>query len=314
MAATIEWFRGVDRSTYWCDQAKERRPTALVWGSRGWIGGQFTPLLVARGFTVVAATSRADDRAAVTAEVAAVAPTHIVSLIGRTHGEGFSTIDYLEQPGKLLENMTDNLYGPLVLASVANAKGCHMTYLGTGCIFSDDGTAAHAFTESDAPNFFGSAYSTVKGFTDRLLTAEYADSCLNVRIRMPLSGVPGPRDFISKLVSYAKICSVPNSMTVLPDVLPCIVECMERGVTGPLNATNPGTIDHNTVLTLYKELVDPSHTWENIEEAELLSTCVKSARSNNALDTTRIQSLFPSLPPIHESVRRLLGTFRREAM
>ena len=314
LANTIAWFKSVDRTTYWCDQApvaKEKK--VLVWGGRGWIGGQFLPLLGARGFTVVEATSRANDRTAVEAEVAAQKPTHIVSLIGRTHGPGYSTIDYLEQPGKLVENMTDNLYGPLVLASVAKATGCHMMYLGTGCIFTDDGSG-HAFTEADTPNFFGSAYSTVKGFTDQVMAKDYADSCLNVRIRMPISSSPGPRNFITKIINYKKICSIPNSMTVLDDILPCIIECMERRIVGPLNATNPGTIEHNTILGWYKELQDSAHTWESIGQEELLSSCVKSARSNNTLDTTRIQSLFPSLPTIQASVRRLLETqsFRTE--
>ena len=97
-------------------------------------------------------------------------------------------------------------------------------------------------------------------------------------------------------------------MTVMEDVLPCLVECMERKVVGPLNATNPGVIEHNTILGWYKELQDPGHVWENVDTKELLASCVKSARSNNTLDTTRIQSLFPSLPTIGESVRRLLET------
>jgi 3,5-epimerase/4-reductase len=95
---------------------------ALLWGGGGWIGGQFKEVLAKRGWTVVEAKSRADNRAAVKAEVEAVKPTHIVSLIGRTHGPGYTTIDYLEQKGKLVENMKDNLYAPLVLAGVAKEK------------------------------------------------------------------------------------------------------------------------------------------------------------------------------------------------
>ena len=305
LSNTLEWYRRIEKTTYWCDRKEGIK--VLVWGSRGWIGGQMTALMRARGFTVVEAASRANDKGGVEAEVAAHLPTHIVSLIGRTHGEGFTTIDYLEQSGKLLENLTDNLYAPLVLADVAKTHGLHMLYMGTGCIFTDLGTG-HAFKESDVPNFFGSAYSTVKGITDRLMAEQFSETCLNVRIRMPISATPGPRNFISKIIQYRNICSIPNSMTVMEDILPCLVECMERRIVGALNATNPGTIDHNTILGWYKELQDPSHTWTNIDTAELLSSCVKSARSNNTLDTSRIQELFPSLPTIQTSVRRLLET------
>jgi len=316
LTKTVEWFKTVDKETYWVT-VKERR-VALVWGGKGWIGGQFTAILEepSRGWTVLQAESRADDKRAVEDEVKRKNPTHLVSFIGRTHGPGFTTIDYLEQTGKLVENMNDNLYGPIVLASVAKANKLHMMYMGTGCIFEYD--AAHplggkGFTEDDVPNFFGSSYSTVKGYTDRLMASEYADTCLNVRIRMPISSQDGPRNFISKIIAYPKICSIPNSMTVLDDILPMLAECMEKNVKGTLNATNPGVIDHRTILTWYKELQNPDHTWEEITNDILVTTQVKGARSNNYLETTRIQSLFPAILPIGESVRKILETNRFKA-
>jgi UDP-glucose 4,6-dehydratase len=304
---TIRWFQQVDRSTYWSNTKRK----ALLWGGNGWIGTQFKQSLRQKGWEIVDASSRAQNRGDVEREVESIQPSHIVSLIGRTHGPGYSTIDYLEQSDKLKENMQDNLYGPLTLASVAKSKQIHMMYLGTGCIFEYD--SAHTldngvgFTEQDAPNFFGSAYSTVKGYTDRLLAEEYGDSCLNVRIRMPISSMDHPRNFISKILSYKKICSIPNSMTVLDDILPCLVECMERRVTGTLNAVNPGAIDHSTILSLYTQYQNKDHTWECISKETLLTSCVRGARSNNLLDTTRLKTLFPSIPDIQTSVERILN-------
>jgi UDP-glucose 4,6-dehydratase len=348
LARTVEWYRVADRSAYWMEGgdlppalwaggpppsplAAQRcmevdRKVALVWGHRGWIGGLFRRVLEQKGWTVIGAESRADSREAVREEMLRIRPTHVVSLIGRTHGPGFGTIDYLEQSGKLVENVKDNLYAPLTLASVAAELGLHMLYMGTGCIFEYD--AAHplptfeadgttpvrshvaAFSESALPNFFGSSYSTVKGFTDRLMEELYGDTCLNVRIRMPISSEDNPRNFISKIIAYPKICSIPNSMTVLDDILPCLVDCMDKKVVGTLNATNPGVIDHHTILTWYKELQNPAHTWTEVTGEELVATLVKGARSNNYLDTTRIESLCPGLPTIHDSVRRLLERHR----
>jgi UDP-glucose 4,6-dehydratase len=326
---TVEWYRGVDKGAYWADvqgfgtelaNTKSNEKIALVWGHRGWIGGLFRAVLEQKGWTVVGAESRADSREAVLREMARVRPTHVVSLIGRTHGPGFGTIDYLEQPGKLVENMKDNLYAPLTLASVAAELGIHMLYMGTGCIFEYD--AAHpmpsatgsaepaGFSEAALPNFFGSSYSTVKGYTDRLMEELYGDTCLNVRIRMPISSQDNPRNFISKIIAYPKICSIPNSMTVLDDILPCLADCMEQKVVGTLNATNPGVIDHTTILTWYKELQNPSHTWEEVTNRELVGSLVRGARSNNRLETDRIEALCPTLPPIGVSVRRLLQTHR----
>ena len=99
----------------------------------------------------------------------------------------------------------------------------HYTYLGTGCIFSydkdeDDNVYGSSFTEMDLPNFFGSEYSIVKGFTDRLMH-QLEDTVLNLRIRMPIIDKDCSRNFITKITNYEKICSVPNSMSVLPELL-----------------------------------------------------------------------------------------------
>ncbi len=306
---TVDWFRHVDRAEYWVDAAPQHH--ALIWGGRGWIAGHFIKALEARGWKTTIATSRADDRKAVLTEIEAVAPTNLVSLIGRTHGPGFSTIDYLEQPGKLVENMRDNLYGPLCLAEASRATGKHLLYMGTGCIFDyDEGHelgSGKGFTEQDKPNFFGSSYSVVKGYTDQLM-ANYPN-VLNVRIRMPISSEDGPRNFITKIINYKKINSIPNSMTVMDDILPLLVRAMEDGVVGTLNATNPGVIDHGEILSLYKELQNPDHTWEEIDKQELLGSCVKAARSNNMLDTRRIEELYPELPAIKKSVYNLMSKY-----
>jgi nucleoside-diphosphate-sugar epimerase len=310
---TVTWFKSVDRSSYW----SSTKNIARVWGGRGWIGGQFKKVLEAKGWNVVDAVSRADDREAVFAETDITRATHIVSLIGRTHGPGFTTIDYLEQKDKLLENINDNLYGPLVLAGVAKEKGLGMMYMGTGCIFEYDqdhvcdvSGNCKGFTEDDKPNFFGSSYSTVKGFTDRLMAEEFGNTVLNVRIRMPISSMDGPRNFISKIIAYKKICSIPNSMTVLDDMLPVLADLLKAGVKGTLNAVNPGVIDHHTILTWYKELQNPEHTWEEITNGTLVSTYVKGARSNNMLDTTRLVSLAPSIPSIGDSVRKIVEQYK----
>ena len=305
---TIRWFQQVDRTTYWSNTKRK----ALVWGGKGWIGTQFKPILIEKGWEVQDAVSRAQNRKDVEKEIEEAQPTHIVSFIGRTHGPGFSTIDYLEQKGKLHENIQDNLYGPINLASIAKSKNIYLMYIGTGCIFEydEEHTEENAcgFTEKDAPNFFGSSYSIVKGYTDRLLSEEYNENCLNVRIRMPISSNDHPRNFISKIIAYKKICSIPNSMTVLDDILPKLAECMEKRITGTLNAVNPGVIDHDTILNWYKQYQNKDHVWESITNQTLVESCVKGARSNNRLDTSRLQMLFPDIQNIETSVETIMKT------
>jgi 3,5-epimerase/4-reductase len=280
----------------------------LVYGSKGWIGGMVVSELVKKGEQVVAAEARADQEDAVEQEIQAVQPDRIICLIGRTHGPGFSTIDYLEQKGKLVENVRDNLYSPVVLALLGKKYGIHVTYLGTGCIFTYK-DEERVFTEDDRPNFFGSGYSTVKGFTDRIMHF-FSDSTLNLRIRMPIVGYHHPRNFITKITTYEKICSIPNSMTVLPDMIPILIQLAADKKTGTLNLTNPGVISHNEILSLYKQHVDPSFEWKNFtleEQAKILL----SERSNNELDAGHLKDLVPSIKNIKESVEDLFKAWSR---
>ncbi|ESL08135.1 hypothetical protein TRSC58_04167 [Trypanosoma rangeli SC58] len=280
----------------------------LVWGHKGWIGQAFMQLLGDSGFEAVGAESRADDVAAVEHELRVVQPDRVVSFIGRTRGGRHLTIDYLEQPGKLMENMRDNLWAPVVLAQVCARHGIHFTYLGTGCIFHYD-EAEHrlggdGFDEAAAPNFFGSSYSTVKGYADRLMHLLFNATALNARIRMPISADNSPYNFITKIANYKKVVNIPNSMTVLPEMLPILMQLSLDKVTGTINLTNPGAISHNEVLELYKRHVDPAYTYENFSVDEQ-NKILLSARSNNLLDTRRLQQLFPHVNDIHTAVEKV---------
>lgn len=277
----------------------------LIFGYKGWIGQQVIKLLEKDEHTVITSDVRADDEKNVEKLVTEVLPDRVVSLIGRTHGIGYSTIDYLEQKGKLVENVRDNLYGPLSLAFVCKKYNIHYTYLGTGCIFSG---YDQEYTENSNPDYYGSSYSVVKGFTDRLMK-QFESDVLNVRIRMPITSESNNvRNFIYKITHYEKICSMNNSMTVLPELLPKMIDMAEKKVTGTINLTNPGGITHNEILDMYKEIVDPSFTWQNftVEEQDKI---LLSGRSNNVLDTSKLQELYPDIQPIKESIRNVLENY-----
>lgn len=285
----------------------------ILYGHRGWIGKQFIEILEKQHINYVLGKKRTEEQD-LEEEILESKCTHVLSTIGRTrgvyNGKQYTTIDYLEQPGKIVDNIRDNLYGPLCLVNITKKHNLHLTYLGTGCIFEYD--KAHTlqnsigFTEESKPNFFGSSYSIVKGFTDQLM--KQYNNVLNLRIRMPITGEPNPRNFITKITTYEKICSISNSMTVLDSLLPIAVDMITKSLTGTVNLTNPGSISHNEILQLYKDIVDPYFTWKNFsieEQAKILA----SARSNNLLDTTYLESLY-NIEPIYDAVKQALYTYK----
>ena len=290
----------------------------LVYGSNGWIGSQFTKLLELNNVIYCEGKSRVDNIDDVISELLKTSPTHVIAFIGRTHGKIgekiYTTIDYLEEPNKLQDNVRDNLFSPLVLAFLCQKLNLHFTYLGTGCIFKYDeehlfGQEVNGFTEDSLPNFFGSSYSTVKGFTDQLMKF-FDNSVLNLRIRMPITAEYNTRNFITKITTYEKICSIPNSMTVIPELLPKVLDMMKNRVTGTINLTNPGLISHNEILEMYKEIVDTNFVWKNFSEKEQRKI-LTSDRSNNYLDTQKLEQMYPDVKNIKESVRDVLNLYKQ---
>lgn len=289
----------------------------LIFGGNGWIGNQFAEILYKKNVEFKIGESRVDNEKSLSNEIEEYEPTHIICFIGRTHGtinnKVYSTIDYLEQKGKLYENIRDNLFSPILLSELCKNRDIHFTYLGTGCIFKFDeehpfATEENGFTEDSLPNFFGSSYSIVKGFTDRLMKV-YESSALTLRIRMPITGEKNPRNFITKITTYPYICSIPNSMTVLPEVLPLVLDMMMNKTTGTINLTNPGLISHNEILEMYKEIVDPSFTWKNFTKEEQ-SKILDCDRSNNFLDTKKLELLYPNILTIKEAVQKCLENYK----
>ena len=287
----------------------------LVYGSKGWIGQQFIKILKDKNIEFIEGLSRTDNENTLLGELEKIKPSHIISFIGRTHGtyeeQKIGTIDYLEKKGKLVENVRDNLFSPFLLAHYCSLLNIHYTYLGTGCIFTYDeehpfGLEKDGFTEESVPNFFGSSYSIVKGFTDRIM--KLYKNVLTLRIRMPITETLNDRNFISKIVNYEKICSVPNSMTVLPELLPYALDMLINNKTGIYNFTNPGLISHNEILEMYKEIVEPNFTWNNFSIEEQ-NKVIASERSNNFLETEQLTTLYP-VKNIKVSVRECLIKYK----
>jgi 3,5-epimerase/4-reductase len=279
----------------------------LLYGWRGWIGGQIMDILKTQEIEYICSKNRVNKYSDIYEEVKEHGITHIISTIGKTSGyvgdKLIPNIDYLEENGKLVENLNANLYIPIMIAMVAKEMNIHYTYMGTGCIFTyDDNDIDYKFTEEDEPNFTGSSYSTVKGYTEKLL--KLYDNVLNVRIRMPITYDKHEKDFITKISKFNKICSIKNSMTVLDDLLPVMVDMLKKNKTGTINLVNPGVIEHNEILEMYKQYINKEHNWESISYDDIRKI-LKSDRSNNELSTIKLQEMYPDVPDIKTSIKRI---------
>lgn len=119
---------------------------------------------------------------------------------------------------------------------------------------------------------------------------------------MPISSdLSNPRNFITKISRYSKVVNIPNSMTVLDELLPISIEMAKRNCRGIWNFTNPGVISHNEILELYKKYIEPGFKWVNFNLEEQAKVIV-AARSNNELDAAKLKKEFPDMLSIKDSI------------
>lgn len=285
----------------------------LVFGGNGWLGKQIVALLKKeKKNDVIVSDIRVDNEFELIQELNEYSSTdRVVCVIGRTRGEGTNNIDYLEGRDKMSINIRDNLYSPILLALHCKDRNIHMTYIGTGCIFNDTEKKRH-FTESEDPNYFGSSYSIVKGYTDRLMRSKIlCGDVLNIRIRMPVTDIPEKNNFITKLVSYDHIIDIPNSVTVLPNLLPYLLQLIEMAYKGTINFVNPGAISHGRVMQLYKQFVNHSYLWKHfsLEEQDKI---LLSGRCNTVLSTTKLTTLFPDMLTAEQAIIECMKRYREK--
>ena len=278
----------------------------LVFGARGWIGAQMSTLMTGRGWRVVAAKSRMENYAEVRQELDDVRPDVVVVAAGLT---GRPNIDSLESCKP--ETSLVNVAGTVLLASECSRRGIYVTTFATGCIYEYDAThpvGGRGFTEDDAPNFTGSYYSRTK-IAAELATRELPGHLL-LRVRMPISSDGSPRCFVTKIARYARVVDVPNSVTVLADLLPVALELIAARTTGVFNFVNPGPVSHAEILDAYKAIVDPGFTYSVMDMATH-DTVVVARRSNNCLESAKLQAAAAAagvhIPTALDSVKRLFA-------
>lgn len=260
----------------------------VIFGAAGFLGKRFTDRYPE------AVTPKVDiaDAKAVAECLDREKPDVVINCAGKT---GRPNVDWCEDHKD--ETVHSNVIGPLVLQEACATRGIYWVHLSSGCIYEGD-NGGRGFAESDPPNFSGSFYSRTKSWSDQILK-EFP--VLQLRIRMPFDGSTDPRNLLMKLRAYSRVLDVQNSITHLPDAVDAAVQLIEKRVTGTFNIVNPGTMSPFDVMLRYKEIVDPSHTFEKLTLEDLPSV-TRAARSNCTLSVEKLTQNGIDLPPVSEAM------------
>ncbi len=81
-------------------------------------------------------------------------------------------------------------------------------------------------------------------------------------------------------------------------------QLMEKKASGIFHVTNPGTMKHRELISLYEEMVDPAHKNEWISNDDLVKQGLATkGRSNNFLSSERLTEFGIQMRPVQEALR-----------
>jgi dTDP-4-dehydrorhamnose reductase len=177
---------------------------------------------------------------------------YVVNCAGVT---GFPNVDACEKNKS--ETLNGNAIFPIRLFEECDRYNVKFAHFSSGCIYQG------AINNVDAdPNFFGSIYSISKGVSDIAIK----NKALMFRIRMPFTGIDEQKNYLTKVLKYAKegklIDFGQNSLTDHDEAVRVACQLVLQRVTGTHNLVNSGSVNMHELADMLK--INPE--WYTPEE------------------------------------------------
>lgn len=252
---------------------------------RGWTGKKVIAELMNRNHIVTAC-----DHKNALAEAADGVYDWVVNCAGMTGSPNVDACE-LDREGTTYANA---IFPALLYKSCEeNWHKPRLAHFSSGCIY--QGEISHV---NDDPNYFGSIYSVTKGVSDLYLK----DRALVFRIRMPFTGLNEKKNYLTKVMNYAKnaklIDAGQNSLTDLDEAVRVACDLIEDGESGPVNLVNEGSVNMHELVELMGIDNVQWFTPEEFKEATLASrsTCTIPAH--------------PAMRPVREALVEALAKMK----
>ena len=276
----------------------------LLLGASGYIGGLFKGALVKRNFQTLS-PSRAEMNYC-SFEVLRRYIRELGGIDFLINAAGFTGKPNVEQcEVKREETIQGNLLLPQMLSHLAAVEDFRWMQIGTGCIYEGDNGGA-GFTEADEPNFSFkynncSYYSGIKALAEAYLKED--SRCYVARLRIPFDENDGPRNYITKLLTYPKTYDNINSISHIGDFVQTCLDLYEGNCpSGIYNITNEGGISTREVVTMIQEILNPAREFEYFTNDKEFYEVAKTPRSNCVLNVDKLASVGLPMRPVREAL------------
>ncbi|MBC2604431.1 sugar nucleotide-binding protein [Pelagicoccus albus] len=303
---------------------------ALV-GSTGYVGTAFRQLLETKGvdFTSLSGRDIANGSKAEFADaLKATGAKFLVNCAGYT---GKPNVDACElDKGNCLDG---NAVLPGLIREVCGDLSIGWGHVSSGCIFGGERPGGGGWREDDAPNFSFrkppcSFYSGTKALGEEVLGYRETDRGEGEwpawehesspegyvwRLRIPFNEIDNPRNYLTKMQSYACLLQATNSLSQLEDFVTACFACYEQDVPkGIYNVTNPGAVTTSQVVDLIKSSGVNGKEFKFFEsEDDFMSKAAKTPRSNCILDDSKLKAAGVVMRPVEEALEWSLKNWKK---
>lgn len=289
--------------------------TQPIWilGASGYVGGAYQRLLDKKG-VAYRTLPRSDldyyNVSTLTDALREAKPAFLVNCAGYT---GKPNVDACEL--HKTETLLGNAVLPGILRQACEATGTPWGHISSGCIFTGRRVDGGGFRETDPPNFSFrtnncSFYSGTKALGEEVL--EGAENCFIWRLRIPFNEVDSPRNYLTKLMRYARLLEAENSLSQLDEFVASTWECWEKRVPfGMYNVTNPGSVTTREVVDL---IVKSGVSKKNFEffanESDFMEKAAKTPRSNCVLDSSKLLASGIVMSHVRDAIAKALKNWK----
>jgi len=287
----------------------------LLLGASGYVGSAYQRFLAGREIAFHAADRSKHDylqKEGLRKLIAEIQPEFVINAAGYT---GKPNVDACEiHKTECLEG--NGVFPGLVKEACAEAK-LPWGHVSSGCIFTGSRSDGSGFREEDAPNFTFrqnncSFYSGTKALGEEIL--QDAPQCYIWRLRIPFNHIDNPRNYLSKVMTYARLLEARNSLSQLDDFVRVTWESWSlRLPFGTYNVTNPGSITTHEIVELIKKSALGKRLQAKgkefsffADEAEFMKIAAKTPRSNCVMNSRKITNSGIKMDEVHEAVEQAL--------
>jgi dTDP-4-dehydrorhamnose reductase len=295
----------------------------VILGSTGYVGSKYCEFLSSRGVRFYGASRSRVDYTTKEGLSSLIRSTNASFLINAAGYTGKPNVDACE--ADKAATLFGNAVFPGVVAEVCSDMGVPWGHVSSGCTYSGRRPDGGGWREDDPPNFcFRSGrcsfYSGTKALGEEIIAD--APSCYVWRLRIPFNHEAGPRNYITKLMTYERLLEAENSVSHLDEFVRATWECWEGRVPfGTYNVTNPGSVMTGDVVRWIGEeaasrdsagLPCPFRREFSFfsDEGEFMRVAAKTPRSNCVMDSSKLASVGIVMSPVEEAFRGALRNWR----